>query len=362
MHGRVRGATAGKSSEELQELKDTLKRKTKMYTDLIGLITKMRSAGDKSSKALDLTSKVLRINPDYYTLWNYRREILIDMHGPSMGLSLDYDETKDKIAEDIGGTLRNDELQLSTEAIMKNPKAYGAWWHRCWIIQRFHTNYQHELELCSQFLDQDQRNFHCWNYRRYVVQQGNVSCDTEFGYSTDKIEQNFSNYSAFHHRSVFIEQMELTKFTSLDNIKGALQVEFAIIENATFTDPYDQSAWWYHRFILNWMKTVLQGKDESKDKGSSKSIILDTDTEFQQWCFDILDHQIENMNALMEEDPQCKWPIECLVALLRIKNELKLKENDANADLVDDIRGLLVQLKCLDPQRSGRYDYLLEKK
>ena len=47
----------------------------------------------------------------------------------------------------------------------------GAWYHRVWIIRRFHVDLEQELQLCKTFLLQDQRNFHCWNYRRYVLQQ-----------------------------------------------------------------------------------------------------------------------------------------------------------------------------------------------
>ena len=34
---------------------------------------------DWSEEALDLTSRMLRLNPEFYTIWNYRRNILI--HG-----------------------------------------------------------------------------------------------------------------------------------------------------------------------------------------------------------------------------------------------------------------------------------------
>ena len=350
MHGRVRGRDASKSDTEIAAAKEALQVKAKMYGDLTSLVRKLRQSGDHSPKALDLTTKLLRINPDYYTLWNYRREILLGQHGESMGLIAAYDSSSSKISEEIGGSLRDAELQLSKEAILKNPKAYGAWWHRCWIIQRFCTNYKSELNLCSEFLNQDQRNFHCWNYRRYVIQIGDVPAEDEFSYSTEKINQNFSNYSAFHHRSVFITQIPSHQ-TNIENIKAAMQVEFAIVENATFTDPYDQSAWWYHRFVLHWMKkNILEEQKHHQEQGDSD---IDTTSSLTQWCVGILEHQIENITSLVEFEPQCKWPVNALVYLLGLLQEIQGKTNIENQTKIHE---LLETLKNLDPIRSRRYD------
>eukprot|EP00606_Chrysophyceae_sp_TOSAG23-5_P000847 GSChrysophyteH2.ASY1.ANO1.519.1 assembled CDS len=324
MHGRVRGRDADKSEAERVAAQETLKRKAGMYLDLTTMVTKLRSAGDLSEKSLGLTSKLLRINPDYYSQWNYRREILIGLHGDSLGLG--------------AAATPDDELQLSKEAIMKNPKAYGAWWHRCWIMQRFDVDYNSELKLCGEFLNQDQRNFHCWNYRRYVVQTGCIPATDEFQYSTEKIEQNFSNYSAFHHRSVFITQLE---HKSIENMKAAMQVEFAIIENATFTDPYDQSAWWYHRFILHFMKRqVLENSDGSE-------------SDMKEWCVDILQHQIDNITSLIEFEPTCKWPVDSLVYLLTLLQEVQGQQTPEHQQRIHNLLGTL---KELDPIRSRRYE------
>jgi len=343
MHGRVRGRDAGKSDAERMAAQETLKRKAGMYLNLTTMATKLRSAGDLSEMALGLTSKLLRINPDYYTLWNYRREILIGLHSENLGLHADAPETcSNKISAALGSSVRDEELQMSTDAIMKNPKAYGAWWHRCWIMQRFDVNYDAELKLCSEFLHQDQRNFHCWNYRRYVVQTGCIPASDEFQYSTEKIEQNFSNYSAFHHRSVFIVQVE---HKTVKNLKAAMQVEFAIIENATFTDPYDQSAWWYHRFILHWMKNQVDLNLKGDD--------ADAGIDLKNWCVEILQLQIDNITSLIEFEPTCKWPVDSLVYLLTLVQEV---QGEKSAEHQQRIHELLGTLKRLDPIRSRRYE------
>ena len=56
-----------------------------------------------------------------------------------------------------------------------------------------------------------------------------------------KIQDNFSNYSAIHHRSKLLPL--LLKHPSI-------QQELELVHNAIFTEPDDQTAWWYHRYLL----------------------------------------------------------------------------------------------------------------
>jgi geranylgeranyl transferase type-2 subunit alpha len=344
MHGRVRKE---RSDEEKAKEREVITRKASMYSELVDMITKLRKAGDKSPKALGLTAKLLGMNPDYYTLWNYRREILISMHS-GLGLNKDIPNKDAKISKDVGDSVCNEELNLCKAGILRNPKCYGAWWHRAWIFQRFCVDVDSEIELCSDFLDMDQRNFHCWNYRRFVVEQGGVSAESEFTYSTKKIEQNFSNYSAFHHRSVYITQL---LYQSAGQKKTAMTAEFAIVENATFTDPYDQSAWWYHRFLLQWMVDTFAGDSDSGQGNENEA-----DELTKQWCVDTVTAQVEGIRSLIECEPECKWPTDSLAHLLEILVSLQPGSNE----LAKEREGLLQRLIQIDIVRSKRYHYLKE--
>ena len=121
---------------------------------------------------------------------------------------------------------------------------------------------EHELSQCALFLKLDARNFHCWNYRRFVASQlGEESFQTEFDFSTTKISENFSNYSAFHHRSIYIRKLisSSSSFSSSSpqSSHDMLQKEFSMTESAIFTEPDDQSVWWYRRFLFSLLEQTV---------------------------------------------------------------------------------------------------------
>jgi hypothetical protein len=105
-----------------------------------------------------------QLNPDHYTLWNFRREIItamLEQHAKtrveSRDSAGDADKADQKPAEDFNhpGMLA-EELRLSVEAIKRNPKScvaqtpsrdftpllnvllfcvrYNSWHHRKWAL------------------------------------------------------------------------------------------------------------------------------------------------------------------------------------------------------------------------------------
>ena len=55
-------------------------------------------------------------------------------------------------------------------ALRQNPKSYGAWYHRKWLLNQklAPVDSKREFGLLDKLLKVDARNFHGWNYRRYV--------------------------------------------------------------------------------------------------------------------------------------------------------------------------------------------------
>ena len=326
-----------------------MRRKAAMFSDLSAIIDKSHRKGEKGVDSLQLTSKMLVMNPDCYSWWNYRREILLHLYGneADLGLALEAPASEQgKIPFSKGADVRDQELKLTVDAIMKNPKCYAAWSHRQWVVLRFECDYQHEIKLCGDMLNMDQRNFHCWNYRRFIVDTGKLSLTNELEFCTEKIEQNFSNYSAFHHRSVYFRILHDKK--PLAKMMPILKVEFSIVENATFTDPYDQSVWWYHRFLVDTFLAcgtpALLPSAPTDDGGVTK----------EGTAIALLEEQIALFKSLAEFEPTCKWPLDAVLHLSTMVRVWQEKDG-VHSTVSAGERMLLEQLEQMDPLRTQRY-------
>ena len=114
MHGRKR--TTVSENEKVAQAQ-----KAATYLSLVNLVIDKITAREYTPEAFSLTSKMIKANPDFYSLWNYRREMLIHFHGEQLGLSNDIPTTK--IASDIGAAVRESELEISADGIKKNSKS-----------------------------------------------------------------------------------------------------------------------------------------------------------------------------------------------------------------------------------------------
>ncbi|KAJ3353337.1 hypothetical protein HDU91_005912 [Kappamyces sp. JEL0680] len=188
---------------------------------------------------LDETLALLRINPEFYTLWNFRRECAVAVYQVELGQQ----QPNDRFDE-----FCKTELKALDEILKKAPKSYWVWNHRRWILENCpNPRWEKELAVINFMLDLDARNFHGWDYRRYVVgKSGLVSPQAEFEYTQTKIQQNFSNYSAWHYRSKLLPRA----FPQMKDLDAQLASDLDFVRNALFTEPSDQSAWLYQRFIL----------------------------------------------------------------------------------------------------------------
>ena len=340
MHGRKR-ILKPPSEEETR----AVQKKKQAFCELSNLLFERRASNDFSLEALALTAKLLKNNPDFYSAWNYRREILLKSYAE---LGISENPSQDKVPTDIGSFVRDEELVLTVAAIKKNPKSYGAWHHRRWIIERFVMNFDEELELCKTFLQSDQRNFHCWNYRRFIATAAGISSSNELDFTTLKIEENFSNYSAFHHRSVYIKNY------IHNNPEIILISEFELLTNAYYTEPDDQSAWWYLQFLLKILVEFMN---------SSENI----------WVINILQQQIENIRNLIDIENTCKWAYAILIELLNVKMKIiqcqtfdlsdhritiQINENELS-NIRQEKHNILMKLCDIDPSHICRYKYLL---
>ncbi|XP_029095214.1 geranylgeranyl transferase type-2 subunit alpha isoform X1 [Monodon monoceros] len=236
MHGRLKVKT---SEEQAEAKRLEREQKLKLYQSATQTVFQKRQAGELDESVLELTSQILGANPDFATLWNCRREVL---------QRLEVQKSPEELA-----TLVKAELGFLESCLRVNPKSYGTWHHRCWLLGRLpEANWAQELELCARFLEVDERNFHCWDYRRFVAAQAAVPPAEELAFTDSLITRNFSNYSSWHYRSCLLPQLHPQPDSGPQGRlpEDVLLKELELVQNAFFTDPNDQSAWFYHRWLL----------------------------------------------------------------------------------------------------------------
>eukprot|EP00611_Tribonema_gayanum_P030143 TRINITY_DN8291_c0_g1_i1.p1 TRINITY_DN8291_c0_g1~~TRINITY_DN8291_c0_g1_i1.p1 ORF type:complete len:415 (+),score=97.67 TRINITY_DN8291_c0_g1_i1:68-1312(+) len=414
MHGRKK-LDKPRSEEELA----AIRAKVLNYSKVVAATNQLRRellarpSAQTQKTLLDVVDKVVRVNPDYYSIWNYRKEAalpILEGTGPPQSLpslkalaaktlqtAAAAPDTSSASTTDAPPTLKQlaaatvytaasgpsaaassgtaaaapppppsstvaegklevgvqehraqvveQELALAAAAFKRNPKCYSAWHHRRWVLERGadaiggEAAFRRELELCRQFLLLDSRNFHCWAYRGWVVEQAGLSAEEDFAFTTEKILENFSNYSAFHYRSKLLPAVAEAR--GAGGVLSLVEQELEMVHQAFFTEPDDQSAWWYHRFLVGWAAEALHG------------------TEHHDKYPELLQKEVDCIRELLFVEERCKWALvtlhHLLCALARTAQDTK-----EGVELMAEARSLVTTLVDVDPMHKGYYDSLLQ--
>ncbi|EME32703.1 Geranylgeranyl transferase type-2 subunit alpha [Galdieria sulphuraria] len=286
---------------------------------------------DFSSQALSLVNRVLELNPDEYSLWNYHKRFVLN----EIEKIMNYEPAS---FQEAAEQLFDSEFELTQRALYRHPKAYSAWQHRIFLLKtaKYHLPskiyegyFKKELEICAKLLDLDDRNFHGWAHRMRVGDiRGLQPSREELQFVTERIYGNFSNYSAWHHRSRILPILFKDQ---RDQYYLAVQEDLELVKQAIFTEPEDQSAWFYFRWLL-------RGAPSYQTTVS----VLDIDNE-------ILKKELCILEELLTLEPKCKWALLTKFYLLQIFGDF------------DNAETVLTTLQKLDPLRNGYYMYLKEK-
>lgn len=321
------------------------------------------ASGDYSNDTLQLTSALLKWNPEYYTIWNHRRLLLQDVFVKELATNnTSRDDADIANAAKAGLTpaqqeillIIREDLAFLVPLLRTFPKCYWIWNHRSWLLaqatERLTTVtalelWQGELGLVSKMLSYDSRNFHGWGYRRTVVQNleqlsGKSMVEREFEYTTKMINTNLSNFSAWHNRSKLIPRLLDERHAGQQERKELFDGEFELITRALYTDPYDQSLWFYHQFL---MATLV-------DISATTPSILQPISNANRTAY--LEQEIDSIREMLDGAEDCKW---IYLALLQCSQAYLDIEAGNKKVTTQEMSGWLAELRKLDPLREGRW-------
>lgn len=307
-----------------------------------------------AKEELNVSEQGLRRNPKSYCAWEHRRWVIDCLYHRIFSCTQSSSRKGNDDDDD-------DETELSSSSSV--------------LLRRMKDIVLREREMLETLLNADDRNFHAWNYRRFLIdtisryhfsddyrrnkeeEVGVIKRRTreeETKYAREKISKNFSNYSAWHHRSVHFEQFdegrddeEGTENPSSSSSKLSLQfqavlnAEFELVSQAFFTEPEDQSAWMYHRWLLS------QLDEYSSSSSSSK----------KAYKIQTLQRELHRIRDVSEMEPTCKWPaLVCARLHARLAKETRDADDPAVATThVVQAKELFERLIVLDPLRKGYY-------
>lgn len=191
----------------------------------------------------------------------------------------------------------------------------------------------------------DSRNFHGWGYRRTVVGEierlsGVTMVEQEFEYTTKMIKTNLSNFSAWHKRSQLIPRLLTERQSSSKDRRKLLDCEFELITQALYTDPYDQSLWFYHQYLMSTL-----------DPSNSQSVpILDPCTNADRVQY--LEQELDSIQEMLDGAEDCKYIYQALLDYARRYMDV---EADTKKVTTMQMTIWLQELRKIDSMRKGRW-------
>jgi len=124
-----------------------------------------------------------------------------------------------------------------------------------------------------------------------------MSLIEEAEYTISKIEEDFSNYSSWHERSYILPTLY-----NEEELINVLESDFELVKNAFYTLPDDQSAWFYHKWLLLMTRKI-----------NLPNYLNRVQTE------------LEMLHDLINLEPSAKWP---KITSLFLMKELGIKNDD----------------------------------
>ncbi|KAF1987732.1 protein prenylyltransferase [Aulographum hederae CBS 113979] len=193
------------------------------YSEAMDYLRAVMATNEMSERVLELTERVIRMNPAHYTVWLYRARTLF--------------------------TLNHDlyaEIAWLNPTALRHQKNYQIWHHRQTLINALDSA-DGEIPFLTQMFEKDSKNYHVWSYRQWLVKRFDLWDAGEIESVEELLKKDVRNNSAWNHRwFVVFGRPDTDAFKDEEIVKR--EIEFA--KSQIRLAPQNQSPWSYLRGII----------------------------------------------------------------------------------------------------------------
>jgi len=203
---------------------------TDRFKDAYDYFRAIYAKNEYSDRVMELTNECIKQNPANYTVWEYRRNNIIN-------LNLDISK----------------ELEFTKKVMGNNPKNYQMWHHRASLIKTKEkitaADIQKEINVINHVLANDCKNYHAWQHRISLLKDYSetINIDNEVLYTKKLIDENYRNNSAWNYLHTIYEN-------NWKDFDFDWLMETVLPEDIDSHDVYNESVW-------SFLGAILEKKD-----------------------------------------------------------------------------------------------------
>ena len=183
-----------------------------LYNNILGWVDKdaanyfrgIVKTGEMSPRVLDLTERIIRLNPAHYSAWyiySYITGRMPSMTDLCMCTSiLHHRQYRYQTLLATSSSLAA-ELALTNALTKSFLKTYQVWHHRRLLVTLLNKP-SPELPFVENALTVDAKNYHTWSYRQWVLAHFDRAemWEGEIAFVERMLDKDVRNNSAWHHR------------------------------------------------------------------------------------------------------------------------------------------------------------------
>ncbi|KAL7753722.1 CAAX geranylgeranyltransferase alpha subunit [Sorochytrium milnesiophthora] len=189
------------------------------YSNAMNYFRAISLANEMSPRALELTGHIVELNSSHYTVWEYRKRLLL-------ALNVDLES----------------EIELLDRLLTDQPKNYQMWHHREVVIREL-GDPTGELDFLASIFADDAKNYHAWLFRQWLVKHFKL-WDRELQFINDMLMSDVRNNSAWNYRFFYYAQ---SPSSLVSGDAASVEQEVSFVLDKIRLAPSNESPWEYLR-------------------------------------------------------------------------------------------------------------------